>query len=102
MTKSKKVKWKDISFETFREPNSFTLHSLEQDKPSAFNGHVEIYKYKVTIERVEEPKEVLCERLQDLWDKCDNHHHWTPLENKAEEIGYEFKNNPGSKKNAKS
>lgn len=84
------------SFETFREVGSYTMSGLIQKEPSSFNGNVQIRKYKITIELIEEPHNVLCERLQKLWDECDNWHHWTPLKNVAKELGYELTGDAGS------
>ena len=85
-----------ISFDTFRKLGLYDLHNLQSKEPSCFNGIVSIRKYKVTIEPIEEPNEVLAERLQKLWDECDNYHHWTPLKNAALQIGYELKGDCGS------
>lgn len=85
-----------ISFETFTKIGVFEKSRLQSKEPSCFNGSVSIRKYKVTIEPIEEPNEVLAERIQKLWDECDNHHHWTPLKNAALQIGYELKGNAGS------
>ena len=85
-----------ITFETFRKIGSYEQHSLQSNEPSCFNGCVNIRKYKVTIEPIEEPNEVLAERLQKLWDECDNHHNRLPLKNIAKEVGYELKGNAGS------
>lgn len=85
-----------ISFDTFRKIGLYEQHNLQSKEPSCFNGNVSIRKYKVTIEPIEESNEVLAERLQKLWDECDNHHHWTPLKNAALQIGYELKGNAGS------
>ena len=85
-----------ISFDTFRKIGLYEQHNLQNKEPSCFNGNVSIRKYKVTIEPIEEPNEVLAERLQKLWDECDNHHHWTPLKKAAMQIGYELKGNVGS------
>jgi hypothetical protein len=87
-----------VSFETFRNIDLYEQRNLQDKEPSCFNGSVKIRKYRVTIELIEEPNEVLAERLQKLWDECDNHHHWRPLKDKALQIGYELKGNAGSKK----
>lgn len=87
-----------ISFETFRKVGSYERSNLELKEPSCFNGFVSIKKYKITIEEVEEPKEVLAARLQEMWDKSDNHHNWQPLVNAAKSIGYEFTTGFGSKR----
>jgi len=85
-----------ISFDTFKEIGLYEQQNLKFKEPSCFNGNVSIRKYKITIEPIEEPNEVLGERLQMLWDECDNHHHWTPLKRAALQIGYELKGDAGS------
>jgi len=89
---------KKIEFETFRELGSFTVSGLTQKEPSSLNGRICVEKYKVTIELVKEPEEVICRRLQDLWDKCDNYHEWEPLENMAKKYNYIFKGEVGNKR----
>ncbi len=77
-----------ITFETFRRFGSWERYRLETKEPSCFNGKVSIRKYRVTVEEVPEPKEVLEARLRKLWVECDNHHHhWSPLQNAAVELG---------------
>lgn len=55
-----------------------------------FNGIVAVRKYRVTIEEVEEPVEVVAERLRKLWRESDNHHHTHPLLSAAKKIGVEL------------
>lgn len=58
-----------MEFETFRDlENSYTLSQLKKDEPSNIN-FLEYRKYKITIELVDEPKEVLIKRLEDLRKK---------------------------------
>jgi hypothetical protein len=87
-----------IVFHTFRKLENYEISNLRDKEFSCFNGIVNIRKYKITIELVEEPTEVLGERLQQLWDECNNHHHWTPLREASEKIGYELKGSAGSKR----
>jgi len=77
--------------ETFRNPSSYWLRQLEQDEPSAFNGIVEVRKYRVTVELIDEPDDVIRDRIQKLWDECDNHHQWQPLKAMAKKYGLELK-----------
>ena len=86
------------SFETFRKIGSFEVSNLTQKNPSSFNGEVRIKKYKVTIEEIIEPKEVYEQRIQELWDKCDNMHHFSPIKSVAEKLNYELKGSVGSKR----
>ena len=57
---------KKIEFETYRNlENSYTLNQLRKEEPSNIN-FLEYRKYKITVELVDEPKEVLIKRLEDL------------------------------------
>jgi hypothetical protein len=57
---------KKIEFETFKDlENTYTINQLKKEEPCNIN-FLEYRKYKVTIELVEEPKEVLIERLERL------------------------------------
>jgi len=60
-------------------------------EPSAINGRVNVVKYRVIIEVVEEPKSVIAERLQKLLDECDNHHLWGPIRAAAAQHGVTIK-----------
>ena len=87
-----------IDFETFREIGSYEVSTLSKGEPTCFNGNVSIYKYRVRIERIEEPLETYRERLQKLWEEEDNHHHWSPLQNRAEALGIKLTGDFGSKR----
>lgn len=87
-----------ISVETFRNPIGYNLNNLIKNEPNSFNGKVDVVKYKITVEVVDEPIEVIHERLQKLWDECDNYHHWTPIKEKAKFFNYELKGDVGSKR----
>jgi hypothetical protein len=91
--KSTKLSEEDTKteFETFRKLGQWEISNFIQNEPTCFNGMVSIKKYKFTVELIEEPPEVYRERLQQLWNKCDNHHHWHPLQEAALEFGLELK-----------
>ena len=78
------------SFETFRRPDAYVESQLTQHEPSCFNGQVSVRRYRVTFEEVEEPGEVLIERVRKLWRETDNFHHWEPLQATARELGIEL------------
>ena len=88
---------KAIVIETFRDP-TWALGNLRQTEPSAFNAIVDFRKWRITAEIMDEPVEVLRERLQSLWDHCDNHHHWKPLRASAKTVGLELAFPAGSKR----
>ena len=66
-------------FESFQGLNSYDRSRLRQAEPSCFNGCVRVERYRWTVERIEESPEVLYARLLDMWETCDNYHHWGPL-----------------------
>ena len=81
-------------FETFTRVGDWEVRRLKQDSPSCFNGAVSVRRYRITIEKIEEPIEVLQARLQELWENCDNHHEWGSLKSEAARLGYELKGQP--------
>lgn len=87
-----------VKIETFRNPKGYTLNQLIQKEPTCFNSCVDVEKYEITAVKIEEPKEVYRERLQKLWEECVNHHDWTPLKEKANELGVELIGVSGSKR----
>lgn len=86
------------TFETFREISDYMLGDLKHDYPSCFNRNVSVKKFKVTVEEIEEPTEIIAGRLQKLWDECDNWNHRGPLKQAAKKIGYVLKNALGTKR----
>jgi predicted component of type VI protein secretion system len=52
-------------FDTFGNPED-QIQRLLIAEPTAFNGLVRVERYRVTVERIEEPKEVIKARLQEL------------------------------------
>ena len=84
--------------ETFKAPFGYILTQWIRKEPSCFNGSVNVEKYSIVVERISESTEVYAERLQKLWDECDNYHNWEPLKSKAKELGVELKGNAGSKR----
>lgn len=52
-------------FETFGDPED-QIKRLLVEAPTAFNGIVRVERYRVTVERVEEPDDVLKARLHEL------------------------------------
>jgi hypothetical protein len=76
--------------ETFRDVRGWTLANLIQPEPDCFNSIVSVHRYRVRVELIEEPNEVIAERIRKLWRECDNFHHWKPLEGAAAKIGIEL------------
>jgi hypothetical protein len=75
------------SFDTFQWLDGYRESQMRQDEPYVWNGMVGVRKFRITVEPVDEPVDVLRQRVQDLWDKCDNHHNWQPLQAVATSLG---------------
>lgn len=84
-------------FETFKKFGMYEQHSLKHDSPSAINRQVCFKKLRIIVEEVDEPVEVYQQRLQHLWDTCNNNHNVEPIRSAAKSIGYELKNSYGTK-----
>jgi len=69
----------------------YEVREMKMDEPSCFNGNVRVRKYKVTIEEIKEPDEVIAERVQKMWDACDNMHHRSPLKDMAKTVGLDLR-----------
>jgi len=83
-------------FETFRSIGPYEIGKLTQLNPSSLNG-VDVVKYRITIEEIPEPTEVIQQRIQELWDNCNNWHQWEPLKREAKKYNYTLMNSPGNK-----
>lgn len=70
--------------ESFNDPSP-CIHVHRE--PFAINEHVAIRRFRITVEPIEEPIEVLVERIRKLWVECDNHHLWLPLMSEAGRLG---------------
>ena len=79
-----------VEFETFRVLGNYEIDNLTQSNPSCFNGMARVVKYKITVEEIKEPVEVIRARIQKMWDECDNHHHWGPLRAVGKKYGMEL------------
>lgn len=77
-------------FETFSEISDYTIRDLTMGSPLCFNDQVRVVKWRVTIEKIDEPDSVIRERIQKLWDECENPHHWQPLKRVANKYGLEL------------
>ena len=99
--KKEKKELTTVSFETFRDIGPYEIGNLTREEPSCFNCIVSVRKYRVTIEPVTEPAEVICARLQHLWETSDNYHDHDPLMNLAAEYNYVFVGCRGEKRETK-
>ncbi len=61
-----------VEIETYQSPSSVAKELSLSDMPSVSNGILRFRKYRVKIELIEEPVEILHDRLLYLWDKCTN------------------------------
>ena len=62
-----------ITFETYQNlTDGYSLNQLKKGEPSAIN-YLSYRKYKITIELIEEPKDVLIERLETMLLKTESY-----------------------------
>lgn len=69
MAKAKNDRYAPEVLETFMPPHHL-ISQLKRDEPACFNGMVQVERYRVTVELIEEPKEVIEARLRALLDKA--------------------------------
>jgi hypothetical protein len=93
---------KKVEMEIFTTRVSNMLRNFDYlIKPDCFNGIVSIHKYRITVELIEEPIEVLKERLEKLYSESDNWHDREPLEAMAKKLGITIDSEFGSAKKEK-
>jgi hypothetical protein len=76
-----------VAIETFHKPGSYERGQWVRNAPSVGNGEVSVRRFRITVEEIAEPVEVLAERLRGLWRGTTNHHHWDPLKAEARRLG---------------
>lgn len=79
-----------LTFETFREIDGYDRRTLETSEPACFNGYVRVARYRVTVERIAEPVEVIHARILKLWRESANYHDIKPLRRAAAKYGLEL------------
>jgi hypothetical protein len=77
-----------IEFETFMPICAYELGSLRWDNPSSFNGMTRVRKYRVRIEAIEEPDEVIIDRLITLYKTVETYRDRDHIMNYAEGCGF--------------
>jgi len=47
---------------TFMKPEYYFLNQIKREQPTCFNGSVSIKRYRITVEEIQDPTELLCAR----------------------------------------
>lgn len=81
---------KPIVIETFKAPDPHRIRDMTQDEPDVFNGEVSVVLYRITIEKIEEHKDAIYQRLIKLWRESGNIHHIEPLKAEAKRHGLDL------------
>lgn len=68
----------------------FGLENSRQRSPLVGNGSVSIRRYRITVELIDESKEVLAERLRMLWRGTTNGYDQDTLLREAKRLGVEL------------
>ena len=75
------------TYETYGDPR-YAIERHYRPEPTAFNGIIEIRRYRITVELIDEPVEVLRERLKKLWRETERSmHRWDPMRAEALKLG---------------
>jgi hypothetical protein len=82
--------------ETFRDPE-WAVRSMVSDRPSAIN-FLSYRRYRITVEEIDEPTEVLVARLQDMWERADGLREAERIGTEAQHLGASLVGLPGSKR----
>lgn len=77
-------------FMTFRPVDDYEVRQMYEGVPSSFNGEARVRQYRVTVELVDEPIEVIRERIVYLWERNDNHHQWDAILTEAARYGLDL------------
>lgn len=75
-----------IVFETFAPPESIYTDGIHWSEPTSHCG-VHVQRYSVTIELIEDPKEILLERLRTLFNGETHSHRQESLRREAIRLG---------------
>lgn len=79
-------------YEVWGEPYLGSALNRVEQPTDAVSGIIHIERYRITVERIEEPVEVLRARLKELWLVDErNSHHWYAFERVAKELGMDFR-----------
>lgn len=76
--------------EVFGLPNESALRSLGHSEPVVWNGVVSVKRYRITVEEVIEPVDVLRERLQGLLGKRGHIDNPAAIRAEARRLGVEL------------
>jgi hypothetical protein len=70
-------------FYEYQTPDPSAERLRLSDCPRVGNFSVDVYRYRVTVERMEEPRDVLIARLVELYRGTTNHHDHEKLRGEA-------------------
>ena len=80
-----------IEIETFRPLMRWGLNDLTQAVPSCWNGEVRVKRWRITVEEIVDPPEVLAERILTMLREETNHRRRTALLSEASRLGIDVK-----------
>lgn len=81
--------WPQV-IECIGEPH---IDQKPSEEASCWNGIVRVERFRITVEKLDEPLEVIHERLRRLWRSTTNYHHHTPVRAEAKRFGLELDGN---------
>lgn len=78
--------------EVFGKPSEYILTSMGKAEPNVWNSVVNVKRYRVTVEEIEEPQEVLKERLLALLNQRGHISHRQCIRDEAKRLGIDLDN----------
>jgi hypothetical protein len=54
-------------YESYKEPDGYQFQNKAWENPYCFNGIVSLHQYRITVQRVEEPTDVILDRARSLY-----------------------------------
>lgn len=62
------------------------------NQPNFYNGVVDVEKYQIRVEKIDEPDDVVIARLKRVWRTTErNNHHWDPVRSFAmKRFGWDY------------
>lgn len=93
-----KTKWQRPAAPTYPRVIETTYDNLDSEltkaaervKPSIGNFEVFLRRYRITVELIDEPNDVIQERLRTLWRNTRNHHEREKLATVARKLSFKL------------
>jgi hypothetical protein len=76
--------------EVFGMPSEYALNSLGKTEPNVWNSKVNVKRYRITVEEIDESKEVIKERLLEMLKQRGHISHPQSIREEAKRLGIDL------------